>query len=110
MKHTISDRDRNWFGTCKGCQDANDFDELVKLGFAEEHKPPSWSGDTALYSLTKEGKKIVSEIELEEFKSRPKITKSKRRYAAFLSLDLEQSFGGWLKDSYWNDYRSSMGV
>ena len=27
MKHTVSDRDRNCFGTSKGFQDANDVDE-----------------------------------------------------------------------------------
>lgn len=110
MKHTVSDRERNWFGTSKGCQDANDFDQLVKLGFAVDRQPPPWSGDTALYSLTEEGKKIVNEIELEEFKNRPILTKSKRRYNAFLDLDCPQSFGEWLKDPYWNDYRSAMGV
>lgn len=92
MKHTVSDRDRNWFGTSKGCQDANDFDELVKLGFAEEHQPPSWSGDTALYSLTEEGKKIVNKIELEEFKNKQKITRSQQRYQDYLHSDIDCTF------------------
>ena len=108
MKHTISDHNRNWFGTSKGCQDANDFDQLVGLGLAEERNPPSWSGDTALYILTDAGKSLVNKLNLEERRNRPKLTRSQKRYKRYLefgdSFDNFLHFLSWDgdKDRSWN--------
>lgn len=59
MEHTISGPDRNWFGTSYGCNDAEEFDKLVKKGYATSETPPSWMGDDVIYRLTPEGKEIL---------------------------------------------------
>lgn len=59
MKHTISDKERNWFGTNLGGKDSKEFDELVSVGYASKHPAPPWSGDEVIYRLTNEGKKAI---------------------------------------------------
>ena len=58
MEHTNS-RPGNWFGTSLGCQDSNDFEKLVELGYATKRPAASWMGDDVIYSLTPEGKKVL---------------------------------------------------
>lgn len=38
------------------------------------------------------------------------ITRSQRRYRAYLASESVESFGDWLKNSYWDDYRKRKGV
>lgn len=59
MEHTIKGPDRNWFGTDKGCRDANKFDELVKMGYATAELRMSWMCDDVIYRLTKKGKDFL---------------------------------------------------
>ena len=109
IKHTVLEPGRNWFGTSKGYTDANDFDDLVLKGLAIESKPPSWSGDTALYRLTDEGKAVAEKLFVEEKEALPKQTKGQKRYKAYLSLDNGQTFGEFLKDPFYKEYRTSCG-
>lgn len=39
-----------------------------------------------------------------------KATRSQRRYAAYLHSESSQSFGEWLKNGYWDEYRKSYGI
>lgn len=59
MEHTISGRHRNWFGTDYGMSDSDEFEKLVKLGFATKENPPSWMGDEVIYRLTVAGRKAI---------------------------------------------------
>ena len=56
MKHTVSDPNRNWFGTSYGGKDSKAFEELVEVGYATSENPPSWMGDDVIYRLTTIGK------------------------------------------------------
>ena len=60
MKHTVNGPGRNWFATSKNCNDAVEFDKIVKMGFATSCKAASWMGDDVIYSLTKDGKDYVN--------------------------------------------------
>lgn len=59
MKHTVSDPNRNWFGTSYGCQDSDDFEELIKLGLADKRPAPSYCGDEIVYFLTGKGQEFI---------------------------------------------------
>jgi hypothetical protein len=59
MSHTVSDPNRNWFGTNYGCADSDAFEELVEAGLATKSPAPSWSGDDVIYRLTPEGKAAI---------------------------------------------------
>jgi len=58
MDHTAS-RPGNWFATSLGCKDSNDFEELVKLGYAISEPAKSWMGDDVIYRLTVKGKRFL---------------------------------------------------
>ena len=58
MEHTAS-RSGNWFATSLGCEDSNDFEELVKLGYAISEKAASRMGDDVIYRLTIKGKRFL---------------------------------------------------
>jgi hypothetical protein len=59
MQHTMSNNGRNWFHTDKGCDDANEFAELVEQGFATEEPAPGWMGGGVIYRLTADGQKAI---------------------------------------------------
>lgn len=71
---------RNFFGTSKGYPDSDEFEKLVSIGLAVSHKPPSWSGDTALYTLTDEGKRVAAET----MPKPKKLTRGQQRYQRYL--------------------------
>lgn len=56
MKHTVSEPNRNWFGTDKNGKDGIEFEKLVEIGYATSEVAASWMGDDTIYRLTKEGK------------------------------------------------------
>jgi len=62
MKHTVSDPKRNWFGTSYGCKDSDEFEKLVKGGYAVKQNAPSWMGDDVIYRLTETGKELVNKL------------------------------------------------
>lgn len=83
MQHTcglINGEKRNFFGTSKGCSDSNEFEKLVKMGLATSHEAPSWSSDTALYTLTEAGKKVAKDAMQKPIK----ISSGKARYQRYL--------------------------
>jgi len=62
MKHALGANDksdRNWFGTDLGCKDSEEFEKLVKGGYATKHTPPSWMGDDVIYRVTPKGWKSI---------------------------------------------------
>jgi hypothetical protein len=71
---------------------------LVEKGYM--YKMHNFSGD--YYCCTDSVKRFL-EGEIE--KSKPKLTRSQKRYKLYLSCDCVESYGEWLKSSYWNDCR-----
>lgn len=61
MKHTISDKDRNWFGCDDSSTDGKDFEKLVENGYAAKQKAASWMRENTIYSLTQLGKDFIRE-------------------------------------------------
>ena len=59
MLHTVSGPNRNWFGTSYGCHDSDEFEELVKEGYATKQNAPTWMGDDVVYFLTDKGKEAI---------------------------------------------------
>ncbi len=57
MEHTAS-RPGNWFGTDLGGRDSNDFEGLVKLGYATSEKGP-FGDKEIVYRLTSKGKAFL---------------------------------------------------
>lgn len=62
MEHTISGKDRNWFGCDESSKDGKDFEELVANGYATKQKAASWMGEDTIYSLTSLGKDFIREF------------------------------------------------
>jgi len=60
MGHTISDPNRNWFGTSLGNEDSEAFEQLVSGGLATKETPPKWMGDDVIYRLTASGKQALN--------------------------------------------------
>jgi hypothetical protein len=87
-----NNENRNFFGTSKGYKDSNEFEKLVDMGLAKSHKPPSWSGDTAQYSLTDEGKKVASET----MPKPKKLTRGQKNYQDYLRSDCCETFAEWM--------------
>jgi len=89
---------RNFFGTSKGYKDSDEFEKLVDAGLAVSHTPPSWSGDTALYTLTDEGKKVAAENmpEPEPIKKRTRSQQNYRDYLDSPYFDAGDSFAAYM--------------
>jgi len=94
MKHTISDNNRNWFGTCLNGSDSIEFKKLVKMGLAVSRKPASWMGDEVLYSLTNDGKIALDNLPKPKIK---KLTKGQNRYQQYLKGEYSETFGEFIK-------------
>lgn len=103
MKHTMQ-QDRNWFGTSLDCDDSREFEKLVKLGLAVSRKPESWMGDEILYHLTDEGKSFLDNIPVPPVK---KLTRSQKRYQAYLHSECSESFTEWIKFGLYKTYEHS---
>ena len=59
MEHTVSEPNRNWFGTGLDCADSKIFEGLVDQGLATSEEAPIWMGDGVIYRLTKKGKQSL---------------------------------------------------
>ena len=60
MRHTISGRNRNWFGTDPESKDGIEFEKLVVDGLATKQKAPEWMGQgETIYRLTDAGRKYL---------------------------------------------------
>lgn len=107
---------RNYFATYEDGCDYPAWREMCEIGLAKQGRSmPQASGDMLYFHVTEAGEAIVREKVVadrhrkdREYK---KISRSKRRYMAFRSLDfLSCSYGDWLKDPSWNEYRRENGI
>jgi hypothetical protein len=81
---------RNHF--CAGDRDEDDCKALVALGYMVQHKTTDW---LPYYncSVTSKGIRAM----LEESPRSPKLTRSQKRYRAWLDADCEMTFFEWMK-------------
>ncbi len=73
--------------------DAHDCRPMVSLGWMKEFKASELTGGSPLFVVTKEGKTAM----LEASPKPPKLTRSQKRYRAFLDADCGYTFIEWLK-------------
>ena len=85
---------RNYF-VASG-KDAETCRELVGLGFMIEHKPYELSGNDPWFTVTVEGKTAVF-VESPKAPPPEKLTRSKRRYRAWLKSGLGMTFFEFIK-------------
>lgn len=48
---------------------------------------------------------VIPELVNLKEESKPKLTRSQRRYQLYLHCESEETYGEWLKNKYWNDAR-----
>lgn len=63
--------------------------------------------DAHYYEATESGISLAQELIKN---SLPKLTRSKKRYRAYLHSDTSETFIEWLRNPYWDKYRKSYGV
>ena len=79
---------------------------LVSAGFMEEHPSNALCGGAPVFTVTPNG---IDAVALES-PAPVKMTRGQRRYRAYLSSGSDGTFGEWLKNHYWDDYRARHGV
>jgi len=95
---------RNHF--CAGGKDIEKCRALVGMGYMVESDPSELPGRWPFFHVTQEGEEAVA---IQSPKP-PKLSRSKRRYTLYLDGDFSESYGEWIKDSYYDDYRREHGV
>ena len=98
MRHTISDQNRNWFGTSKESKDCNAFERLASKGLATKRSAPSFWGDDFVFSLTEKGCELVKENE--PAPAPEKLTKGKARYRRY--LEWNDCFDSFIEFCRWD--------
>ena len=94
---------RNHFVASDGHHDMDSISRLVEKGMMTEGNAPSFIGDgQRVFYVTSFGK----EIAMKNRPKPPKMTRGQKRYQLYLSSESDQSFGEWLKDPYWDEYRA----
>ena len=81
---------RNHF--CAGPVDEPTCRELIALGYMQQHPTTEIFQDFNC-SVTEDGKQAVRR----ESPKPPKLTRSQKRYRAFLNADSDMTFGEWIK-------------
>lgn len=93
---------RNYFVTSKQSTDYEIIELLLETGYMTEGRKLGFLPESdSYYYVTEAGKQFVdAHTPLPE-----KLTRSQRRYRAYLSAEATESFGDWLKNKYWDNYR-----
>jgi len=97
---------RNYFYTNKDTVDYPFIESLIDKGIMSI-SGKGWDSDSAYFSVTDKGISCARE-HLKGTIKRP--SRSKARYQLYLHCECDESFGEWLKNSYWDDYRKRYGV
>lgn len=93
---------RNFFAT-NNTEDIKSLEEMEKIGLMQLLKEVFGK---KVFIATAKGTFTAMQIYNE---SKPKETKSKKRYKAYLHSESSETFFEWLKNPYWNDYRKRNG-
>jgi hypothetical protein len=84
---------RNHFCAGEGSDDFVTCRAAVAQGLMREHPPSAISGGDHVFTVTDAGKAYVTA----NSPAPPKLTRSQKRYRAFIDADCGLSFGQWLK-------------
>lgn len=87
---------RNRFVTDTPGADGKACLELVAQGYMTDHGPQKLAGGMHCFTVTKAGEQVMREASPQP----PKISRSRRRYLAFLHADCGLKFGEWLKTKW----------
>lgn len=79
---------------------------LVEMGYMVERDMGMLCGGQPAFFVTQEGKAAVDR----ESPMPPKLSRSKRRYRVYLRGGFRETYGKWLKDPFYDDYRREHGV
>jgi hypothetical protein len=102
-KPEVKEPYRNHFLAGDGHHDMPAIDRLCTAGLMEEGETPSFCSDRdRAFYVTDSGKAKA----IETRPKLPKMTRGQKRYRLYLSSESGQSFGEWLKDPYWDEYRA----
>jgi hypothetical protein len=93
---------RNHYVSSKTGKDFDEWQYLVKNCLAVEMKSSLIGYHFVCFQVTERGREIVK-ILIQ--KTKPKLTRSQKRYKAYLKSDTEETFIDWLRNPYWDDYR-----
>lgn len=80
------------FVTGDGSGDHADCLAMVKLGLMQQHPPSCLTGGDDLFTVTDAGRHFA----LSSLPDPPKLTRSQKRYRAFLSADCGLTYREWL--------------
>jgi hypothetical protein len=83
---------RNHFATDPKSQDGILCEHLCTKGYMQDHGEQSMWGGMHCYCVTEQGKEFARTKAIH-----PRLTRSQKRYRAFLSADCGMRFGEWLK-------------
>lgn len=99
---------RNRFYTSKKTKDYTFIESLISKGLMFNTQK-GWDGSGSTYFVvTDEGINIAKSIATKQVREN-KPSRSKMRYELYLHADCDETFGEWLKNKYWNDYRKRHG-
>jgi hypothetical protein len=84
---------RNHFVTGHGSDDHPICMALVDAGLMQLHPPSALTGGDDCFTVTEKGRAYA----IEHAPKPPKLTRSQRRYEAYLDADCGMTFGEWLK-------------
>lgn len=99
---------RNYEYCNLNCDDGKAIQSLIDKGLMQFKCQSMNKDDEANYYMaTEKGIELAQELCL---KGLPKLTRSKKRYRAYLHSDTTETFIEWLKNSYWDEYRKDYGV
>lgn len=104
---------RNYFAATPGSPDEIEWQKICHLGYGRcWGQKPEIFGKLIYYSATAGGESLIArrlKIQREERKKQwLKLSRAKRRYKAYLESETSETFGEWLQNSYWDDYRRKM--
>jgi len=104
---------RNRFCAYKGGEDHQEWVGLVDAGYAVKNERAAFlNKDCDFFHCTEKAEILIRQVLHERKIAEPKISRSRRRYQAYLSVSdtTDETYGQWLKNKYWSEYRRKLRV
>jgi hypothetical protein len=100
---------RNYFYTSLNSDDGDCIMNLVNKGFMYKSEK-TWEGrpESYYFHVADEAIDYLIRYLKNKLKSE-KPSRSKMRYEIYLKCDVDETFGEWLNNKFWNSYRKSYG-
>jgi hypothetical protein len=98
---------RNYFYTSKNTVDYSFIEKLIAKGLMADSGRGGDKSGSIYFFVTNKGINLAKKIARD---SVVKLSRGQKRYQLYLHSEAEETFGEWLKNSYWNNYRKEYGV